>query len=75
MIAVSETEIRQSLKEMCTKGHYIEPTSAAVIAGVNKYILNRGNQQEKSTAHEIIVSVFTGHGLKTGGKMLDILNE
>jgi threonine synthase len=75
LIAVSETEIKQSLKEMCGKGHYIEPTSAAVIAGVNKYILNRGNQQEKSTAHEIIVSVFTGHGLKTGGKMLDILNE
>ncbi len=73
MIAVSETEIRQSLKEMCTKGHYIEPTSAAVIAGVNKYILN--NRQQKSTANEVIVSMFTGHGLKAGGKMPDILNE
>ena len=73
MIAVSEREIKQSLKEMCRKGHYIEPTSAAVIAGVNKYILNHRNQQEHSMAHEVIVSVFTGHGLKAGGKILDIL--
>jgi threonine synthase len=71
MISVTETEIKQSLKEMCAKGHYIEPTSAAVIAGVNKYILN--HREQKSTANEVIVSVFTGHGLKAGGKMLDIL--
>jgi threonine synthase len=70
MIAVNETEIKRSLKEMCGKGHYIEPTSAAVIAGVNKYILN--NRQQKSTLNEVIVSVFTGHGLKAGGKMPDI---
>jgi threonine synthase len=75
MIAVNETEIKQSLTEMCRKGHYIEPTSAAVIAGVNKYILNRGNQQGKSSTHETIVSVFTGHGLKADGKMLDIFYE
>ena len=73
MIAVSETEIKQSLKEMCAKGHYIEPTSAAVIAGVNKYIFN--HPEQKSMAHEVIVTVFTGHGLKAGGKMLEILNE
>ena len=70
MIAVSEREIKQSLKEMCAKGHYIEPTSAAVIAGVNRYIVN--HRQQKSTANEVIVSVFTGHGLKAGGKMPDI---
>jgi len=73
LIAVSESEIKQSLKEMCAKGHYIEPTSAAVIAGVNRYILN--HRQQKSTANEVIVSVFTGHGLKAGGKMPDILNK
>lgn len=73
MIAVSETEIKQSLKEMCEKGHYIEPTSAAVIAGVNQYILN--NRGQKSTTHEVIVSVFTGHGLKAGGKALEILKN
>jgi threonine synthase len=70
MMAVSETEIKQSLKEMCAKGHYIEPTSAAVIAGVNKYIFN--HREQKSTANEVIVTVFTGHGLKAGGKMLAI---
>lgn len=73
MIAVSEREIRQSLNEMCRKGHYIEPTSAAVIAGVNQYIFNHWEQ--KTMAHEVIVSMFTGHGLKAGGKILDILNE
>lgn len=29
-------------------------------------------RQQKSTANEVIVSVFTGHGLKAGGKILDI---
>ncbi|UCH98751.1 MAG: threonine synthase [Candidatus Aminicenantes bacterium] len=73
MIAVSETEIKRWLKEMCGKGYYIEPTSAAVIAGVARYIRNRNHQQQKSVSHEMIVTVFTGHGLKAGGKMLDIL--
>ena len=68
LIAVSEAEIKQSLKKMCGKGHYIEPTSASVIAGVNKYI-------RQSTANEVIVSVFTGHGLKAGAKMPDILKS
>ena len=65
LIAVSETDIKQSLREMCRKGHYIEPTSASVIAGVNKYI-------RESRTNEVIVSVFTGHGLKAGGKMPDM---
>ena len=47
-------------------GFYIEPTSAATIAGLSKYL-------ENSHPDEIIVSVFTGHGLKTTEKMVKLL--
>jgi len=66
-IAVSEREIRESLKETCQKGYYIEPTAAATIAGIKKYL-------PQSNSAEVIVSVFTGHGLKTTEKMLKLLN-
>jgi len=64
-IVVDDSEIKESLKEICKKGFYIEPTSAAATAGVSKYL-------RKSKYHEIIVSVFTGHGLKTTEKMLKL---
>lgn len=67
-IVVNDNEIKKSLKEMCKKGYYIEPTSAAAIAGIRKYL-------PKSNFDEVAVSVFTGHGLKTTEKMLKILNE
>jgi threonine synthase len=69
-IVVSEDEIKESLKEMCRKGNYIEPTAAAAIAGVKKYILH---QKQEANDDERIVSVFTGHGLKAGGKIVDLL--
>ena len=65
-IAVTEGEIRQSLREMCRRGFYIEPTSAATTAGVAKYV-------KESPRRETVVSVFTGHGLKTTEKMLKLL--
>lgn len=65
-ITVSETEIKDSLREMCRKGFYIEPTSAAAVAGVKKYTAAPGHGKER------IVSVFTGHGLKAGNKMLEL---
>ncbi len=67
-IVVDDFEIRRSLKEICKKGFYIEPTSAATIAGINKYL-------QKSTSGETIISVFTGHGLKTSEKMQRISRE
>ncbi|GAI24490.1 unnamed protein product, partial [marine sediment metagenome] len=67
-ITVSEEEIKDALKWSCRKGFYIEPTSAAAVAGVNKYL-------KKSSPDELIVSVFTGHGLKETEKILKILNE
>lgn len=63
-ITVNEMEILASLTAMFQKGHYIEPTSAAAIAGIKKYV---EVQREMGTidAHEVIVSAFTGHGLKS----------
>jgi len=67
-ILVTENEIEQAVKEMAKKGHYIEPTSAATVAGIEKYL-------QKQNAGEVIGSVFTGHGLKTTEKMLSILER
>lgn len=65
-LTVSENEIVQSLKWAGQKGAYIEPTAAATIAGVRKYLQDLPQQEQ-------IVSVFTGHGLKSTEKMLKIL--
>jgi threonine synthase len=56
------------LKDIGEKGFYIEPTAASTTAGISKYV-------QRSHPDETIVSVFTGHGLKTTEKMLKILNE
>lgn len=65
-ITVSEVEIRKALGEICGRGYYIEPTSAATIAGIKKYL-------PFSIHNEVIVSAFTGHGLKATEKMLKLL--
>ena len=57
ILAVEDAETLSALKEMAQVGHYIEPTSAATIAGVNEYI-------QSNSAEEVIVTAFTGHGLK-----------
>ena len=67
-ISVDDLEIEKSIRRLCAMGFYIEPTSAAAIAGLSKYL-------ESSHLDEIIVSVFTGHGLKTTEKMVKLLRE
>lgn len=64
-IAVTEREIKQALSEMCGRGYYIEPTSASTIAGIKRYL-----RESRPPGDEVIVSVFTGHGLKAGDKMV-----
>jgi threonine synthase len=64
-LAVSEDEILDTLKEIAGKGFYIEPTSAAVIAGLKRYLLT-------CPSNELVVSTFTGHGLKSTEKLLKI---
>jgi threonine synthase len=63
VLAVKEKEIGVAMKEMSRKGHFIEPTSAATIAGLKKYL-----SQKKQK--EIVVSTLTGMGLKSVEKML-----
>jgi len=70
IIAVTENEIKTSLYGMIKQGYYIEPTSAAVIAGAVRY------QKENMVdiMNKVLVTVFTGHGLKGTDKLLK-LNE
>ncbi len=67
-ITVDDWEIKESLRDMCRKGFYIEPTAASTTAGISKYV-------RRSHPNETIVSLFTGHGLKTTEKMVKLLNE
>jgi threonine synthase len=64
LIAVTEQEIKEALHEMCRIGFYIEPTSAVAIAGVKRYL-----KESPPPEDEVILSAFTGHGLKAGGKI------
>ncbi len=61
ILIVTEKEIGVALKEMGRKGFFIEPTSAATIVGLKKYL-------KKKNKKEIVVSTLTGSGLKTAGK-------
>lgn len=71
IISVSEEEIEHSLNNMMSRGYYIEPTSAAVIAGAIKYqIDNIDTLQDK-----ILITVFTGHGLKSTDKLLKLMKN
>jgi len=63
ILIVTEKEIRRALKEMGRKGHFIEPTSAATVAGLKKYL-------SKKRRRETVVSTLTGTGLKSARKML-----
>lgn len=65
-ISVSDSEIKDTLKTLAGQGHWIEPTSAATIAGAAQYC------HDNTIANERIVSVFTGHGLKSSEKLSQI---
>ncbi len=65
-ISVSESEIISAWRQMALKGYYIEPTSAATIAGVISY--TKGLQNE-----ERLVTLFSGHGLKSQDKIEKML--
>lgn len=62
IIAVSDSEIIKALKQIYQQGIYIEPTSGAGVAGAIKYL-------QIANKKELIVSTFTGHGLKSHKKI------
>jgi len=55
ILTVSETEILESHEKMKLEGFEIEVTSAAVTAGLSKYL-------STCAQDECVVSIFTGHG-------------
>lgn len=67
-ISVSEIEIEQAWKEVAAKGFYIEPTSAATIAGLLKYGKSVENTGE-------LASLFSGNGLKSTAKISHFLQK
>ncbi len=67
LLTVSEEEIVESLRSVSRQGYYIEPTSAAVTAGVTQYL-------SQAPRDELIVTVFTGHGLKATEKMMKLVH-
>lgn len=58
ILAAGEEEIAAAWRDAGRLGFYIEPTAAAVIAGLKQYIPTTGRD-------EVIVAVLTGHGLKS----------
>ena len=65
---VDDTEVMDSLKAMGLQGFFIEPTSAATTAAVGNYV----NTLKKD---EVIVSVLTGHGLKSTEKIMKMVKQ
>jgi threonine synthase len=65
-LAVDDGETAEALLDMGRRGFCIEPTSAAVIAGLKRYAA-------AAPVGERIVSVFTGHGLKAAGTIHTML--
>jgi threonine synthase len=62
ILTVTEREIGVSLKEMGRRGHFIEPTSAAALAGLRNYL-------KKKNKEGIVLSTLTGIGLKSTEKI------
>jgi threonine synthase len=60
VLTVTEKEIVEAQQEMGKRGYFVEPTSAATVAGLKKYL--------KHVRKGVIVSTLTGMGLKTAGE-------
>ena len=66
-VTVSEDQIIAALRQMCALGYYIEPTSAAAVAGASKYL-------DSVEGEPVVVSALTGHGLKATEKIVSRLS-
>lgn len=67
-LTVSDTQVMHSLTALGKEGFCIEPTSAATTAGIETYL-------ESMSSNELIVSVFTGHGLKSAEKIEKVVAQ
>ena len=76
VIAVSEKEIEDTLFKLIGKGFYTEPTSAAAVAGSEKYLASLKNPAlGDGQGAEKIVTVLTGSGLKASSKIYKLFSE
>lgn len=66
MLQVEEGQIVETLRWLCQRGYFVEPTSAAVIAGAKRYLA-------QAPAEEQVATVLTGHGLKAATKIGKLL--
>ena len=70
IFTVDDNGIKETLLELVSRGFYTEPTSAAVIAGAEKYLkyaAEKGDDPGKT------VTVLTGSGLKAAEKIYKII--
>ena len=67
-ITVTEEEIGRAWREIAHQGFYIEPTSAATIAGLRQWL-------PETEPTQTIVSLFSGHGLKSTDKISKLLDS
>ncbi|MGC9325357.1 MAG: threonine synthase [Desulfomonilia bacterium] len=68
ILKVSDAEIMAYTRKMWHLGHYIEIPSGAAIAGTANYLKSLKDD-------EVIVTVFTGSGLKSTEKILRVLDS
>jgi threonine synthase len=68
IVAVSESEIIDALRDLASKGLYVEPTSAAGAAGLTRLIRSGAVQPGETT-----VLVLTGSGLKASERIGELL--
>ncbi len=66
-VTVTEKEIAKAFHGIARKGFYIEPTSATVVAAISKIAEKLHGQN--------VVTVFSGHGLKSTEKVLHLLDH
>lgn len=68
VLAVEDDEIVRALRHLSAQGFYVEPTAAAAVAGLLRYLPG-------SPHDERVVTVLTGHGLKSTEKLLSLLSH
>ncbi|MEO0226197.1 MAG: threonine synthase [candidate division WOR-3 bacterium] len=59
-VMVSDREIGLTLRQLWRRGFYVEPTAGAGLAGLKKFLI-----KQRVSKREVVVSIFTGHGLKS----------
>lgn len=65
-VTVTDAEVIRALQDLCARGFYVEPTAAAAIAGLARYL-------ENAPPNEVIVSTLTGSGLKTSSAIHELM--